>query len=65
MVMAPGVNTYSLLALELVTYTWTVTPTWVQDIYDIELEATFTTNVPVGAMAWCGLSREIYHMAYN
>ena len=36
----------AFLPLNLVTYTWSVVPTTVQDVYDIQVTTTFQTNVP-------------------
>ena len=36
----------AFLPLNLVTYTWSVVPTTVQDVYDIQVTTTFVTNVP-------------------
>ena len=42
----PTVTVNAFLPLDLVTYSWSVVPTTVQDVYDIQVTATFVTNVP-------------------
>lgn len=45
---ASGVTTTitAFMSRELVKYTWTVTPTAIQDVYTVTLNTTFETNVP-------------------
>ena len=44
----PGItnNSEVFIAQDLVTYTWSVTPTTIQDTYQIQLQTTFQTDVP-------------------
>jgi hypothetical protein len=47
-VVQPGTNSVDVfLHQEMVTYTWTVVPTAIQDTYAIQLQADFVTQVPI------------------